>query len=153
MKHFIKTALLTASLGMTIAAMPAQADETSDNAAVQTREHMMAGIGGAMGTLGCYMKGQCDLPKGVVSLLAEGIAYSASTGPDVFKAETPDATEKTTASADIWTNWDDFSGHFPKLQENALKLAEVAGDKAAMGPIMGEMGKSCKSCHDDYRTK
>lgn len=153
MKHFIKTALLTASLGLTLAAMPAQADETSDNATVETREHMMAGIGGAMGTLGCYMKGECDLPKGVVHLLAEGIAFSASTGPDVFKTATPDATQKTTASADIWTDWDNFADHFPKLQENALKLAEVAGDKSAMGPIMGEMGKLCKDCHDNFRTK
>lgn len=153
MKRFVKIALLTVTLGATAAAVPAQADEASDNAAVQTREHMMAGIGGAMGTLGCYMKGQCDLPKGVIHLLAEGIAYSASTGPAVFKPETPDATVKTTAKADIWTNWDDFSSHFPKLKENALKLAEVAGDKSKMGPIMAEMGKSCKGCHDDYRNK
>ncbi|RCK44473.1 cytochrome C [Thalassospira profundimaris] len=153
MKRFVKIALLTATLGVSAAAVPAQADEAGDNAAVQSRQHMMAGLGGAMGTLGCYMKGECNLPKGVVHLLAEGIAYSASTGHDVFKPETPAATEKTEAKADIWANWDDFAGHFPKLEENALKLADVAGDKAAMGPIMAEMGKSCKGCHDDYRSK
>lgn len=151
--------LLTAGLLGTImvagAAFPmmAQADETSDNATVENRKMLMDGIGGAMGTLGCYMKGECSLPDPVLANLAKGVAYAAGAAPAAFEAKTPDATVKTTATADVWTDWDDFAGRFPELQTAALALANAVGDKGAMGAAMGNLGKSCKGCHDKYRSK
>ncbi|WP_296999970.1 MULTISPECIES: c-type cytochrome [unclassified Thalassospira] len=151
--------LLTAGILGTVmfagAAFPmmAQADETSDNALVENRKMLMDGIGGAMGTLGCFMKGQCELPDPVLANLAKGIAFSAGAAPEAFEPQTPDASVKTTASADIWSNWDDFAGRFPELQQAALALADAVGDKGAIGAAMGNLGKSCKGCHDEFRTK
>ena len=59
----MKKLLFAGLLGTIITAgtafpMMAQADEASDNAAVENRKMLMDGIGGAMGTLGCYMKGE-----------------------------------------------------------------------------------------------
>ncbi|MDP2697406.1 cytochrome c [Thalassospira sp.] len=152
MTHFLKVGILAATLGLGLS-FAAQADEATDNAATQSRQHLMSGIGGAMGTLGCYMKGECALPDPVVANLAKGVAYAASAAPGAFEIATPDATLKTTAKADIWSDWDKFAPRFAVLEENALKLAAVAGDKAAMGPLLGEVGKSCKGCHDDFRSK
>lgn len=61
MKHFVTAGLMTASLALGLGAFgTAQADEAMDNEAVQTRQMLMDGIGGAMGTLGCYMKGSAN---------------------------------------------------------------------------------------------
>ena len=154
----MKKLLFAGLLGTIITAgtafpMMAQADEASDNAAVENRKMLMDGIGGAMGTLGCYMKGECTLPDPVLANLAKGIAFSAGAALAAFEPQTPDASVKTTASADIWTNWDDFSGRFPEMQQAALALADAVGDKGAMGAAMGNLGKSCKGCHDEFRTK
>ncbi|WP_404426004.1 c-type cytochrome [Thalassospira australica] len=154
MKHIVTAGLMTASLALGLGTFgSAQADEAMDNETVQTRQMLMDGIGGAMGTLGCYMKDECDLPDGVIRNLANGIAFSASAAPAAFEPNTTDASVKTTAKPDVWTNWDDFSGRFPVLQEAAMNLAAAAGDKGAMGAALGELGKSCKGCHDEYRTK
>lgn len=154
MKKLLFAGLL-GTIMLTGAALPmmAHADEASDNALVENRKMLMDGIGGAMGTLGCYMKGECTLPDPVLANLAKGIAFSAGAAPAAFEPQTPDATVKTTASADIWANWDDFAGRFPEIKQAALALADAVGDKGAMGAAMGNLGKSCKACHDKYRSK
>ncbi|KJE34936.1 cytochrome C [Thalassospira sp. HJ] len=149
------TAGLLGSIMVVGAAFPmmAQADEASDNALVENRKMLMDGIGGAMGTLGCYMKGQCELPDPVLANLAKGIAFAAGSGPAAFEPQTPDASVKTTAAGDVWTNWDKFAAGFPEMQQAALALADAVGDKGAMGAAMGNLGKTCKGCHDEFRTK
>jgi cytochrome c556 len=154
MKHLVTAGLLGAMIaGGSMMSMTANADEMMDNATVENRKMLMDGIGGAMGTLGCYMKGQCELPDPVLRNLALGMAFAAGAAPAAFEPQTMDATTKTTADAKIWSNWDDFSGRFPALKEAALAMADAAGDKSEMGAAMGNLGKSCKGCHDEYRTK
>lgn len=154
MKHIVTAGLMTVSLSLGLAAFgSAQADEAMSNDAVKSRQMMMDGVGGAMGTLGCYMKGECELPDPVLRNLANGIAFAASIAPGKFETNTTDASVKTTVKDEIWTDWADFSGRFPAMQQAAMKLAAAAGDKGAMGAAMGELGKSCKGCHDTYRAK
>ncbi|WP_417829401.1 c-type cytochrome [Thalassospira sp.] len=152
-KLFTAGILGTIMMASTAFPMMAQADETSDNAMVENRKMLMAGIGGAMGTLGCYMKGECSLPDPVLTNLAKGVAFAAAAAPAAFETQTPDASVKTTANANVWDNWDDFSSGFPEMEQAALALAEAVGDKGAMGAAMGNLGKTCKSCHDDFRSK
>ncbi|MCC9625971.1 cytochrome c [Thalassospira sp. MA62] len=154
MKHFVTAAILgTVMVAGAAFPMMAQADEATDNATVQSRQMLMDGIGGAMGTLGCYMKGECTLPDPVLANLAKGIAFSAEASPAAFEPQTPDATVKTTAASNVWSDWEEFSDYFPQMKEAALTLASAVGDKAAMGAAMGDLGKTCKGCHDDFRTK
>lgn len=154
MKHLVTAGLLGAMIAAgSITPIAANADEMMDNAAVENRKMLMDGIGGAMGTLGCYLKGQCELPDGVVRNLANGIAFAATAAPSAFEPKTMDASVKTTAKENVWTDWDNFAGRFPELKEAALAMAAVAGDKSAMGAAMGDLGKNCKACHDEYRTK
>ncbi|MBX2830102.1 MAG: cytochrome c [Rhodospirillales bacterium] len=154
MKHLVTAGLLGAMFAAgTIMPMTANADETMDNATVENRKMLMDGIGGAMGTLGCYLKGKCELPEPVLRNLANGIAFAAAAAPSAFEAKTMDASVKTTATDNVWTDWADFSGRFPALKDAALAMAAVAGDKSAMGAAMGDLGKSCKGCHDTYRSK
>ncbi|KZB69828.1 MULTISPECIES: cytochrome c [Thalassospira] len=154
MKHLVTAGLFSAMIAAgSMMPINAFADETMDNATVQNRQMLMDGIGGAMGTLGCYLKGDCNLPDPVLRNLANGIAFAADAAPAAFEPKTMDATVKTTATDKVWSDWDDFAGRFPELKEAALAMAAAAGDKSAMGAAMGNLGKSCKGCHETYRSK
>lgn len=61
----------------------------------------------------------------------------------------------TKAKPEIWANMDKFKDLAAKMQEQTTKLASVAksGDLAALKAQVGETGKACKACHDDYRAK
>jgi len=137
MKHLVTAGLLGAMIAAgTIMPMTANADETMDNATVENRKMLMDGIGGAMGTLGCYLKGQCELPEPVLRNLANGIAFAAGAAPSAFEPKTMDASVKTTATDNVWTDWADFSGRFPALKEAALAMAASASGLATPRTVM-----------------
>ena len=61
----------------------------------------------------------------------------------------------TKAKPEIWENMDDFKAKAEKMQAETAKLLQVAqtGDAAALKAQVGETGKACKACHDNYRNK
>lgn len=66
----------------------------------------------------------------------------------------PKAGVKTRAKTEIWSKPQDFNAAQKLFQEQAGKLntAASAGDVAAVRAQFGEVGKSCKNCHDNFRT-
>lgn len=70
--------------------------------------------------------------------------FQAGTGPDVGK---------TGAKPAIWQRPDDFTAKLTGFQRAAKGFAAVSagGDAAAAKTAYGELGKTCKSCHDTYR--
>lgn len=53
----------------------------------------------------------------------------------------------------IWENWDDFKGRFDAgaaVAQQALDAAR-AGDTAAYGAALQELGRGCGGCHQTYR--
>jgi cytochrome c556 len=64
-----------------------------------------------------------------------------------------EGTEGGDAKADIWSNWDQFSGGMEKFQQVSAELVSAAevGTLEALRPAVGEMGKTCKGCHDNFR--
>jgi len=70
--------------------------------------------------------------------------FPAGTGPDVGK---------TRAKAEIWQRPDDFAAKMKAFQSEAQKFNAAAqgADSAAAIAAHGELGKTCKACHDDYR--
>ncbi|QEP41961.1 cytochrome c [Ectothiorhodospiraceae bacterium BW-2] len=62
---------------------------------------------------------------------------------------------KTAAKEAIWDNFDDFSQKMEQFQQGAAELAQVSGsgDRKLIGEAFATVGKSCKSCHDDYKEK
>jgi cytochrome c556 len=61
----------------------------------------------------------------------------------------------TKAKPEIWLNLEDFKAKAEKMQGEVAKLAQVskAGDFDALKAQVGETGKACKACHDEYRNK
>jgi len=65
----------------------------------------------------------------------------------------PKAGVKTRAKAEIWSKPQDFEAAQKLFAEQAKKLhtAAAGGNVAAVKAQFGEVGKSCKNCHDNFR--
>ena len=72
-----------------------------------------------------------------------------------FPAGSGPEAGKTQARADIWAKPAEFKAAMKMFSEAAPKLhaAANAGDVAAIKTAFGDVGKSCKNCHDQFRTK
>jgi cytochrome c556 len=72
-----------------------------------------------------------------------------------FPAGTGPEAGKTQALADIWAKPAEFKAAIKMFSDAAPKLhaAADAGDVAAIKTTFGEVGKSCKNCHDQFRAK
>ena len=129
--------------------------ENDPDSAIQYRKSIM-------GTVGANMKGSALIIQGKVDFTpnlaghAHAISEAAKLAPAAFKQNTDGkGSEKTTAKGDVWSDWADFEAGLKKLETESAKLAKIAesGDMSAAGAQLGELGKTCKGCHDDYRTK
>jgi cytochrome c556 len=111
-------------------------------------------IGDAMKVIGRELKGDSpDLAQvrqkaDVIATLAPQVKtwFPQGTGPDVGK---------THAKAEIWQKPDDFAAKARDLETAAaaFKTAAAGNDVAAIRAAQGNLGKSCKACHDLYRRK
>jgi len=72
--------------------------------------------------------------------------FQAGTGPDIGK---------TGAKPEIWQHPDDFTAKLTAFQRAAKTFASVSagGDAAAAKAAYGDLGKTCKACHDTYRSE
>jgi cytochrome c556 len=70
--------------------------------------------------------------------------FPAGTGPDVGKTE---------AKAEIWQSPQDFNAKHTAFQKAAstFNAAARSGNAGAAKAAFGDLGKSCKACHDLYR--
>jgi len=64
-------------------------------------------------------------------------------------------SESSEAKANIWENWEEFSGLLKKLQKDAADLSEIAKNDQAddIAPQFAKMTSSCKTCHTKFRQK
>lgn len=72
--------------------------------------------------------------------------FPPGTGPDVGK---------TGAKMDIWEKPQDFGAKLTEFQAAAQAFDKVASgsDVAAIKAAFDNLGKSCKACHDSYRSE
>jgi cytochrome c556 len=109
-------------------------------------------IGKAMKQVSLELKRDApDLAK-----VREGAAVMASFGPQMAswfpKGSGPEAG-KTEAKAEIWQKPEDFAAKVQGYNQavTAFQAAAAGSDLAAIRAAHGNLGKSCKACHDPYR--
>ena len=70
--------------------------------------------------------------------------FPPGTGPDIGKTE---------SKAEIWQKPEDFAAKTNEFQQAAQRFNAAAQgqDLAAIHAAHGDLGKSCKACHDPYR--
>lgn len=130
-------------------AMAAGAAVAAEKHLVEYREKNMEVLGGHMGSIVAIVKG--EVPYGDdLQYHADALAAAAPLVIPAFKTEA--MTDKSEALPAIWEDWDKFEQAANKLEETSGALAAAAktGNMAAVGAALGDVGKSCKGCHDDF---
>lgn len=120
--------------------------------AMHERHEGMEQIGKANKAAGRSLKsGAPDLA--LIRASAATIARLASQTTTWFPAGTGPDVGKTGAKPDIWQKPADFIVRDRDFQKAAAAFAAAAkaGDMGAIQARFGDLGKSCKACHDSYR--
>ena len=119
---------------------------------VMQRMEAMKEIGDSMKSIAAMVKGEAEFDSAKVQSLADIMANHAKHMPHMFPEGSLD--KPTEALPVIWVKWDQFTEIAAKMNTDALALAE-AGKTATTArdilPQLGEVGKSCKACHRDFR--
>ena len=129
---------------------PLSGDEAKDM--MHERHEGMEDIGDGTKAL----KAALDAPAPDLATVRKEAAAMAKVAPEVrgwFPPGTGPETGKTHAKPEIWQKPDDFAAKTRDFQLAAQKLNTAAqgNDVAAMKAAFGDLGKSCKACHDPYR--
>lgn len=91
----------------------------------------------------------------VIRSSAKTIAQMAPLVPKWFPAGTGPDVGKTMAKPEIWQKPEDFAAKTRDFQKAALAFdaAAKAGDLTSIKARFGDLGKTCKACHDPYRNE
>lgn len=127
-------------------------DKTAALAMMKERHENYEKIGKAMKSIGRTLKS--DAPD--LAMVRTGADTIATLAPKVkswFPAGTGPDVGKTEAKAEIWQKKDDFNAKADDFTRAATAFQATArsGDMAAIRAAQGNLGKSCKACHDLYR--
>jgi cytochrome c556 len=116
------------------------------------READMKKIGGATAQLAGIAKGDKPYDAAVVKASLTTINTTIKEFPTLFPADKPD--EDGHASPKIWEDMAGFKAHATELASVSDKLlAALPADQKAVGGALGEIGKVCSACHQDFRLK
>ena len=143
------TALI--ALACTAAAMPAAAQFAKPQDAVKYRQAALTVMASHFSRMQPVVRGQAPYDaaqiKANVDILKTLAALPwAGFGP---------GTEGGDAKPEVWSNAVDFKDKQQRLIDNVGKLSAAAdsGDLAKVRAAFGDVGASCKACHDVYRKK
>ncbi len=138
---------LTLSLALAVMAAPAAAD---DEGAIEHRKAVYQAIGGHMKAMAAIVKGKVA-HTGDLTHHARAMAHLSQASGRAF----PEGSDfgETDAKALIWEKPADFAAAMKRFQGEAANLADVAakGDVRLTAGQIGELGKTCKNCHDTFR--
>ncbi|NQV65885.1 MAG: cytochrome c [SAR86 cluster bacterium] len=140
----------------------AWADADAD---IAYREAVMKVVGGHMKAMGTILKGQVHTAD--LAYHANSMRDVSLLVPQIFPAGSGEG--KTAALAAIWDEPVEFKLAMDLYVKAAAAMADaVAGPKVAgavaspamadvnmmarVGPAIQALGKSCKGCHDDYKS-
>ena len=141
-----KTVLLL-TLAPLLAASAAHAAKDED--LVKYRHYLMESIGGHMNNIVAIVKGEVPY-RDNLALHADQLAALAPHTLPAFETEA--MSDKSEALPAIWQNWADFEERSLTFEKASREFADAvaSGKMARIGPALGELGDSCKSCHDDF---
>jgi cytochrome c556 len=126
--------------------------EKQAKAAIKYRQAVLRLVLSNMGTLGGIAKGAIPFDAEKVNKNGMRIGQLSKMMPDYFVLDTTMFDLSTDALPKIWDNMDDFESKIVALQNAAVGLQKVT-DKAEFKSAFGDLRKSCKGCHDNYKVE
>ena len=149
----LKTILLSTTLAAAVA-VPVWAHIERSEPLQSMRQSYFALLGMTLSPMGDMVKGKIDWDDARFARWAQDLAAVASF--EVERGFAPGSEEgKTRAKPDIWLDMDDFNSKLNDLRAQSAKLVEVSGgnDEGAIKAQFGATAKTCKTCHDQYKSK
>ena len=152
MKHLSRSMLMAgAALLGAATALPAAAQFAKPEDAIKYRKGAMTVMATHFGRVAGMANGKIPFDAKIAADNAD-IATMMSKLPFAGFIEGSDKGE-TKAEPKIWSEMDKFKAASAKMQEEMVKLnvAAKGGNLDAIKAAVGDTGKSCKACHDNYR--
>ena len=152
MSRSLKPVLMVAAALVALAtALPAAAQFAKPEDAIRYRRAAFTVMSTHFGRVAAMANGRVPFDAKAVADNAE-IATIMSKLPYAGFVEGSDKGD-TNAEPKIWTEMDKFRAAAAKMQEEMVKLNAAAktGNADAIKVAVGDTGKSCKACHDNYR--
>jgi cytochrome c556 len=122
---------------------------TADEGMITYRQSVMRANAAHLTAVVTIIKGQVPLTddlKGHTHALAELATIAGHVFPE------GSGTGETRALPAIWEKPEDFKKAYTAYQTAAANLAKTAEtDPKAVPAAVGELGKTCKACHDDFQ--
>ena len=152
MKRLSRSMLMAgAALLVAATALPAAAQFAKPEDAIKYRKAAFTVMGTHFGRVAAMANGKIPFDAKAAADNAE-IATVMSKLPYAGFVEGTDKGE-TRAEPKIWSEMDKFKAAAAKMQDEMAKLnvAAKSGNLDAIKAAVGDTGKSCKACHDNYR--
>jgi cytochrome c556 len=150
---------VTIAVGVPLAAV---AQQPKPEEAIRARQAIMRVMALNFGPIGKMASGDAPFDKSVFQTNAARLesVWSMNAGqyfvPGTDKpVQGSKIAEFTSAKPEIWKEGDKFKQVAMQADQAIKNLAQTAksGDEKEMKAAAGEVGKSCKACHDSFRAK
>ena len=144
---------LFGSLGLLMLIVTGVASAQSIEKAIKYRQGAFAVMGWNFGAIVDMIKGKRPFDQEDFARRAKIISDVSLAPIEGFLTESSEG--QTKSKFEIWENFADFEVKMKLMQEAALNLSVVSlsGDYDASKRAAIKLGKTCKSCHDEYRKK
>jgi cytochrome c556 len=153
-KHAILAALAVTTLGLSLATQAQQAPKPEQ--VIKWRQSAFQVIGWNVGRIKANVEGQYnkeDVVKAANSIAAianGGLGSLFVAGTETGKGWHETAVKPALFAADSKVG--EYAGAFAKESTELAHLAATS-DQAHVKEQFGKLGRTCKACHDDYRSK
>jgi len=143
--------MVAAAVAALATALPAAAQFAKPEDAIRYRRAAFTVMSAHFGRVAAMANGRIPFDAKAAADNAE-VATIMSKLPYAGFVEGSDKGD-TKAEPKIWTEMDKFRAAAAKMQEEMAKLNVVAkaGNIDQIKAQVGETGKACKACHDNYR--
>jgi cytochrome c556 len=153
MKHPLLS--LTATVCCLSTALPAAAQFQKPEDAIQYRQSAKTLMGAHFGRVAAMASGRAPYDAEAAKRNTAVLTTLVQLPFDAYLPGT-DTGAPTRAKPTAWTDAAGFKKYSTALQDAVAKLDAAAkgggGADALKGPV-GEIGRTCKGCHDDYRNE
>jgi cytochrome c556 len=151
MKKLVSLSICLIFVALAVGGAYAQFAKPED--AIRYRKSVMFLILQHFGRMGAVVKGKTDYNQQAFTRNAKvmealsNLSWEANMVPGTDKGD-------TTQNAAVFAKQDEFKASAQAFEAGTAKLVSVSqsGDLNAIKAQFGEVAKSCKSCHDKFRT-
>jgi len=150
--------LILSLLAASVIAVPSYAaDDDAIGKAIKGRQAGFQLYSFYAGQLFAMAKGEMDYNSELAATLASNLSSVANLNNVMMwlpKSDNVARAGDTRAKPEIWASDSDIGAKAAAMKDASAALASVAGEGLdALRSKIGDVGKSCKGCHDNFRAK